>query len=142
MAFTSSGLKDSDIVFFDGACNLCNASVTFLIDIDRKKRLHFASLQSATAQSFLTLTESIDLLGEGASIILYTKGRIFRKSRAILEILRLVGLPWSLGYAGIVIPPFILDWLYDFVAKRRYRWFGKSDSCRVPTAELKERFLN
>ncbi|EPG74680.1 PF04134 family protein [Leptospira fainei serovar Hurstbridge str. BUT 6] len=102
----------------------------------------FASLQSATAQSFLTPAESAELLGRGASIVFYTKGKIFRKSRAILEILLLVGFPWNLGYAGIAIPAFIRDWFYDFVAKRRYRWFGKSDSCRVITPELKERFLN
>ncbi|EQA38169.1 PF04134 family protein [Leptospira inadai serovar Lyme str. 10] len=141
MAYAPLELKDYTIVFFDGVCNLCNASVTFLIDIDRKKRLRFASLQSATAQSFLSPSESVDLLGEDASILLYTQGRIFRKSRAILEILRVVGFPWNLGVAGIMIPSPVRDWFYDFVAKRRYHWFGKSDSCRVPTLELQERFL-
>lgn len=127
------------IVFFDGVCNLCNASVNFIIDRDEKAVFKFTSLQSEVGQKILmehNLKQS-----DFDSIVLLKEGRILKKSDAALEIARNLDGFWKYFYVFSIIPKFIRDYVYDLVAKNRYRIFGKSDTCRIPTAELRERFL-
>ncbi len=127
-------------IFFDGVCNLCNSSVNFLIDHDKKKQFTFASLQSEYAERMFDKTEVDPGQLEG---IVYLKGqKILRKSDAVLEIARELGGGWSLLYAFKVIPGVFRNKIYGWIAKNRYRWFGKRDSCRLPTPDLRERFLD
>ena len=128
-----------NVVYFDGVCNLCNSAVNFLIDQDKQGRLKFASLQSEAGREALHrwgLPEK-----EYDSFILEKDGRLFQKSEAALEVVKLLGGGWSLLYGFKVIPRSWRDWLYTRIARNRYRWFGKRTECRLPTPELKARFL-
>ena len=128
------------IVFFDGVCQLCNRSVNFLIKQDKKNVLKFASLQSAYAQNVVPKAllnhEKLD------SIIVYTDGKFYDRSIAVLKLCKILGGLFTVFLIGYLLPRFIRDGLYTFIANNRYRWFGITDQCRVPTAELKERFLD
>jgi predicted DCC family thiol-disulfide oxidoreductase YuxK len=128
------------IVFFDGVCNLCNRSVNFLIKQDKKNVLKFASLQSAYAQNVVPKAllnhEKLD------SIIVYTDGKFYDRSIAVLKLCKILGGLFTVFLIGYLLPRFIRDGLYTFIANNRYRWFGITDQCRVPTAELKKRFLD
>lgn len=128
------------VVLFDGVCNLCNSSVNFLIDRDLDGTFLFASLQSGFGQQVLA-SEHLDK-DDLKSIILISGGRVYTRSSAILRIARRMRAGWPLLFALISVPRVIRDGLYDFVARRRYRWFGKRASCRVPTPELRSRFLD
>lgn len=127
------------IILFDGVCNLCNSSVNFVIDRDPERRFRYSALQSAKG---IQLSREYNLpAGELTSIVLIENGRVYRKSGAALRIARAMSFPWPLLYAFIIVPPFIRNMVYDVVAKNRYKWFGRQDECRLPTAELKELFL-
>ena len=128
------------IIFFDGVCNLCNSSVNFVIDRDPKAFFTFATLQSSIAQEVLAPFD-VDL-NALESIVYYRDGRVFRKSRAALEITRQMNGVWPMFYVFIIIPGFIRDIFYDLFAKNRYKWFGRQDSCRIPTSNLMNRFLD
>lgn len=136
-------LHDHALVLFDGVCNLCNGAVNFIIDRDPEGYFTFAALQSEEAAPLLarfgrppaSLTDAPD------SIVLIEDGRLHERSAAALRIARRLGLPWSLLYAGIVIPKPLRDALYGWIAANRYRWFGKQDACRIPTPDLRVRFL-
>lgn len=127
------------ILFFDGVCNLCNASVQRVIKADQKGIFRFASLQSEAAQE--RLADSDLNPEELKSVILYHRDQFYTRSNAVLESARLLGGTWSLLYVFKIIPRFIRDAIYDWVARNRYRWFGKKDACMLPTPELKNRFL-
>lgn len=127
------------IVLFDGVCNLCNGFINWIIDRDPKKKLVFASLQSEKAKEQLN-TFGFDTLYLN-SIVVIKNGKIYKNSGAVLEIALTLGTPYSLVYAFVIIPPFLRDWIYKFIAKNRYMWFGVSDSCRIPTEDIKDRFL-
>ena len=128
------------IVFFDGVCQLCNRSVNFLIKQDKKNVLKFASLQSAYAQNVVPKAllnhEKLD------NIIVYTDGKFYDRSIAVLKLCKILGGLFTVFLIGYLLPRFIRDGLYSFIANNRYRWFGITDQCRVPTAELKKRFLD
>ncbi len=127
------------VILFDGVCNLCNASVDFVVRHDRKDRYRLAPLQSEVAREMLG-----DLAFDAAqtdSIVLIEKRGTSMQSTAALRIARGLGLPWSLLYAFIVIPRFIRDRVYAWIARNRYRWFGRRDTCRVPTPAERARFL-
>jgi predicted DCC family thiol-disulfide oxidoreductase YuxK len=133
-----SGLpEDRGVVLFDGVCNLCNGAVTFVIEHDRDSYFRFASLQSGTGTAFLRgRTEELP-----DSIVLVEAGRIYTRSEAALRIARRLDGAYPLLYALIVVPRWIRDRVYDWVARNRYRWFGKREACMIPTPELRERFL-
>ncbi len=124
------------IVLFDGHCNLCNGAVQWIIKRDRRDRFRFASLQSGFAAAALS-----DLPNLPDSVVLMHKATIRTRSAAAIGIARGLGFPWSLAGAFWIIPAPIRDWLYTWVARNRYRWFGKQDACMVPTKQLRERFL-
>jgi predicted DCC family thiol-disulfide oxidoreductase YuxK len=127
------------VVLFDGVCNLCNATVVFIIQRDAAARFRFASLQSDAARTLLAgLAAPSDLPD---SIVLIEDGRLFTRSSAILRIAKGLRFPWPLAYAFMIIPRPLRDWVYSLIAARRYRWFGKRETCMVPTAELRQRFL-
>lgn len=127
------------VVLFDGVCNLCNGFVNWLIDHDHHDRLRFASLQSDAGQRLLR--ERGEDPSRLDSVILVTQDRVYEKSGAVLRMGRALGGIWALGGIAVVVPRFIRDVVYDFVAARRYDWFGKRASCRMPTPELQRRFI-
>ncbi|PKA15532.1 thiol-disulfide oxidoreductase DCC family protein [Leptospira haakeii] len=135
-----SEFKDP-IVLFDGVCNLCNGAVNVLLDLDKGKKLKFASLQSEYAKKLIqskTLEEKI----RGIDSILFWDGKeIHIKSNAIIEICDKLGGFWKILKLSYILPRPIRNLLYDLIAKNRYRLFGKRESCRMPTPELKERIL-
>lgn len=130
----------SPIVFFDGVCNLCNSAVNFLLDHDPHNVLRFAPLQGTTFAEIVR--QFPELAGMEASIVLYDKGKVYRQSAAVLRLCLLLGGFWKLLYAGIILPPFLRDTLYAWIARNRYRWFGTRESCRMPTPELRAKFLD
>ena len=126
------------VVLFDGVCKLCNSSVNFILDRDKKGRLKLAPLQSDFARQALASHELQSNLMD--SILLLEGVRLSAKSTAILRISKYLGGAWPLCMTFLVIPRFIRDFIYDTVAKNRYRWFGKSDTCRLPDPEFEDRF--
>lgn len=131
-------LKDH-LVTFDGICNLCNGTVQFIIKRDRKKRFSFTTYQSKTGQDIL---KQNGIPVKDQSTVVYLKNGVpCFKSKAVLEILKDLGCCWNLLYILIVIPPFLRDFVYDIIARNRYKVFGKSESCMVPTLEQMDRFL-
>ena len=127
------------IIFFDGVCNFCNASVNFIIKRDSKMKFAYCPLQSDEAIRRL-LPHGIEPK-EMQTIILYKNGRHYFKSRAALEIARELDGLWPFFYLLVIVPPFIRDFFYNLIARNRYKWFGKSDTCMVPTKEVMNRFL-
>jgi len=127
------------IILFDGVCNLCNSSVNFIIDRDAKNIFRFASLQSEVGQKILS---KFGLNGnEFDSIILISDNKYFIKSTAAINISKDLKFPWKLSVVFLIIPVFLRDYLYDILAKNRYKWFGRKDSCRIPDPEIKNKFL-
>lgn len=128
------------IVFFDGVCNLCNRSVDFILKRDSKKIFRFVSLQSKIANDLLEM-EGV-YAQNMRTIILLKNGKIFYRSSAILEIVRQLTAPWPLLYVFKLVPRFVRDGLYNLVSKNRYSWFGKRDTCRIPSIDERARFLD
>jgi predicted DCC family thiol-disulfide oxidoreductase YuxK len=136
-----------EIVLFDGVCALCDRFVTFVIDRDAEARFVFAPLQSTEARALLA-SRGAPLPspdgGGGAgpeSVVLCSGGRVYERSSAALRVLSRLPGAWKLCAALLVVPPILRDLVYRFVARHRYRWFGRRDECRVPTAEVRARFL-
>jgi len=127
------------IVLFDGVCNFCNASVNWTIHHDRRAVFRFAPLQSP-AGARLQREHGLELTALD-TLVLVEAGRAYRKSTAALRILRRLGSPWPLLFAFIVVPRPLRDFAYSAFARRRYRWFGRKDTCTVPTPEVHDRFL-
>ena len=131
--------KDKSIILFDGVCNLCNASVNFIIKNDEKQTFLFASLQSDAAKELL-LQHNVKKF-KMDWIVLIENNKIHKKSTAALRISRKLNGGFKLLYAFIIIPTFIRNWVYNYIAKNRYKWFGKKDSCMIPSEKLKDRFI-
>lgn len=131
---------DTTFVFFDGVCNFCNSTVNCIMKHDRKGRVKFASLQSAYAQTYLP-TVGIDPTAL-ESVIVVRGGKVYRESSAALRIARSLSGGWPLlGYLGYVLPPFIRNAIYRWIARNRYKWYGKREACRMPTPEERSRFV-
>ena len=127
------------LILFDGVCNLCSGFVQFVIARDKAGYFKFGSLQSEVAQPYL---EKCRLQGsELTSVVLYENGECFTRSDAALRIFKKLSGGWPVLYGFIVVPKFIRNQVYNFIATNRYRWFGKQESCWLPTPELKSRFL-
>ncbi len=125
------------VVFFDGVCNLCNGFVDFLIRRDRRGTLRFASLQGETAAKLLP-----DPVRSGlSSVVLWRDGQLLRESNAALVAITLLGWPWKVLGALLVVPPPLRDFIYRWIADNRYTWFGKRETCRMPSPEEKDRLL-
>lgn len=128
------------IVLFDGVCNFCNRYVQFVIRRDHRKVFRFAALQSPAGRLLCRQqglpTDSVE------TVILITENGSYKKSRAILEIVRRLGGFWPILYGLVIFPQSLRDAIYDWIARHRYRWFGKRTTCMIPTPELQERFLD
>jgi len=127
------------VLLIDGHCNMCHGLAKFVVGRDKRAVFRFASLQSELGRR---------LLKEGAmpedaleTFVMVDNGKYYTKSTAALRIGRKLGWPWSVAYPAIVVPRFVRDRVYRFVARRRYRWFGRSESCLLPTPEMRSRFL-
>ncbi len=134
-------MENKKIILFDGVCNLCNNSVQFVIKRDKKDIFRYAALQSEIGQELVNQrhidTSKVD------SIILIEPGvAYYTKSDAALEIAQDLGGLWKWSAIFTWIPTSIRNSIYDFVAKNRYKWFGKQDACMIPTPELKAKFLD
>lgn len=127
------------IILFDGICNLCNASVRFVLKQDKKKQFLLASLQSDAAKKLLLQYnyKNNDL----NSIILIDRNKVHKKSAAIMIIFGYLGMPWRFLNVMKVLPLGWRDFLYDQIAVRRYKWFGKKDTCTMMLPEHKNRFI-
>ena len=138
------GLKDvassPPTILFDGVCNLCAWAVRFILERDPRNALRFASLQSDTGQRLLAEhgLQAVTM----DSFVLIENGVAFTESTAALRVSRHLHRAWPLCYAGIILPRVLRDPIYRFIARNRYRWFGKQDSCMMPTPELRARFLD
>jgi predicted DCC family thiol-disulfide oxidoreductase YuxK len=131
---------DLPIVFFDGVCNLCNGYVDFMMRRDRQGRFRFASLQGEIART--RLGETLRASGDIPSIVLLDEQGIHARSAAVLRMLTGLGGPWHLLRLLQCLPSPLLDAFYDFVAARRVRWFGRRETCRVPTPSDRDRLLD
>ncbi len=133
--------SNKTVILFDGVCNLCNKSVQYVLKRDKKKQFHFASLQSDAGQEILLHYYNKKFIKNLDSIVLVDNNKAHHKSTAILYIGKKMRFPYNIGMLFLIIPTFIRDYIYDFIAKNRYKWFGKMDSCMIPSAEVKSRFL-
>ncbi|MDF1571847.1 MAG: DCC1-like thiol-disulfide oxidoreductase family protein [Bacteroidales bacterium] len=127
------------IVFFDNTCVLCSRSVQFIFRHDRKGRFQYASLDSGAFSRIAHLVPAGARVPD--SVILYMKGRVYLRSSAALRIGARLRFPVSLVAAGWIVPPFLRDAVYDWIARNRYRWFGKRETCFIPEGALQERVL-
>ena len=132
--------EDKNIIFFDGLCNLCNSFIDFVIKRNHKRNIYYSSLQSDFAKDFIRKKniklENID------TIYFFFKGNIYTKHKAFSLILLNLPLHYKIFSFLFYVPNFIGYGAYDFVAKRRYKWFGKRNSCRVPSLNEKNMFLD
>ena len=127
------------VILFDGVCNLCNSFVNFVMDRDGGE-FRFASIQSEAGAEMM---RDAGLPPEALeTFVVVDCDEVYTKSTAALYVLRRLGLPYSVLYPTVVVPSFLRDPVYDFVASHRYSWFGKRDKCRVPDEETKNRFLS
>ena len=133
-------MNHKPIILFDGVCNFCNGMVNFIIRHDKKNIFQFATLQSGSGQELLERYNIDWKLND--SFIVIENGKAYQKSNAALKLYD--KLPWYWKWSQIfwIVPKFIRDAVYNFIAKNRYRWFGKKESCIVPTPEIRARFLN
>ena len=133
--------KGKKLILFDGVCNLCNNSVQYVIKHDNSDLFMFAALQSNTGKQIIE-TFKIDT-SKMDSILLFNpeKNSITYKSSAALKVAFHLGFPTNLLSAFLIVPAFIRNWVYDFIAKNRYKWYGKKEACMIPTPELKSKFL-
>lgn len=128
-----------DIILFDGVCNLCNSAVDLIIRNDKGRHFKVGPLQDPkTAELLRGYDINSDYLD---SIILIRGDKVYYKSRAALEVTKKLKGLWPLLYAFIVVPAFVRDSIYDWIARNRYRWYGKKETCRLPTADERARFL-
>lgn len=132
--------KHKKLILFDGVCNLCNASVQYVIKHDKNDLFMFTALQSEVGQQIIN-EYKIDT-SKTDSILLFTQeSGIDCKSTAALKIANNLGFPQSLMTVFFIVPTFIRNWVYDYIAKNRYKWYGKKESCMIPTPEIKNKFL-
>ena len=128
------------IILFDGVCNLCNTSVNFVIKNDKKGVFRFAAIQTdfgeTTLKKYNINTKDTD------SIVLIDEDNHYIKSTAALYIAKELSGAYPLLFCFMIVPKFIRNWIYDLVAKNRYKWFGKKVSCMIPTPELKDKFYS
>jgi len=130
---------DGLIILFDGVCHLCSATVRFVIRRDPRARCRFLPIQSDRGRE-LYRANGLDPEHPDTLLVL-ANGKALKRSDAAIAIGRELGFPWSLASLGLVLPRKLRDTLYDFIAVRRYRWFGKNESCLLPTPEIRSRFV-
>ncbi|MBK9422869.1 MAG: DUF393 domain-containing protein [Bacteroidetes bacterium] len=131
---------NENVILFDGYCRLCNRFVDFILKQDTKRKIKFASLQSSFGQS--VLKEHFSSLRKFPdSVVLLTGEKVYTHSTAALHVFRILGMPWKVLYVFIIVPAFIRNGIYNFIAANRNKWFGKRNECRIPTKAEEERFI-
>lgn len=128
-----------NIILFDGVCNLCNKVILFIIKKDKKALFRFAAIQSGAGQSLLK--EYISGDEQNTTLYYIHNKKCYRKSTAVLHILKQLGGMWKCFYPLILIPPCIRDVVYHIISRHRYKLFGKRQKCMLPTPEIKNRFI-
>lgn len=137
---SSTPKAQSPVLLFDGVCNLCNATVQFVIRQDPEGIFQFASLQSEAGQAFLKKFKlPTDELN---TVVLVDDDKAYTRSDVVLQISKKLGGWWRLMQLFYIVPRPVRNVVYDWIARNRYRWFGKKDECWLPTPELKRRFLS
>lgn len=130
---------DKPIILFDGVCNLCNGMIGFILRQDVRGVFRFAPLQSASGRTYL---EKFGLdTGSFPSVVLIEGDRFFQASTAALRVMLRMGWPFKALYALMLLPRPIRDWVYGLIARNRYRLFGRTQECMLPTPEIMSRFL-
>lgn len=131
------------LILFDGVCNLCNASVQWIIRRDTRDVFRFAALQSEAGKRALSSAKAdAQLAANLSSMVVIDDGHVLTKSDAAIAIASRLGVPWRWARVGTLIPRFARDWVYGVVARNRYRLFGKQESCMMPTPALRAKFLD
>jgi predicted DCC family thiol-disulfide oxidoreductase YuxK len=133
--------KNKKVILFDGVCNLCNNAVKIVIKFDQKNTFLFAAIQSKSGKKII---EYLDIdTSKTDSIILYEPGVSYEiKSTAALNVMNGFGGIWRITTLAFIFPKVFRDFIYDYIAKNRYKWFGKKDNCMIPTTALKAKFLD
>ncbi len=131
-------MAEKSVVLFDGVCNLCNGFVNFLIAHDPHNTFRFGSLQSPRVKDLL---KQFHYSTNDVSVLLIQNNQLYSQSTAVLKIFRQMPGGWPLLYGFIGVPKSLRDFLYDLIARNRYTIFGRKDTCRIPTPELKSRFV-
>lgn len=134
-------ISNSQIVFFDGVCNLCNGIVNTLLDLDKRHVLLFASLQGDTYRQISRGYSHLSSEREFSTILFYSSGRWYERSEAVIRIMISLGGLWKTALVLLWIPRIIRDGIYSWVANHRYAWFGVRDVCRIPTPDVVGRLL-
>ncbi len=131
--------KEPILLLIDGECYLCHAITQFVVKRDHARRFRFASLQSKLGQQLLRIgglsPDDMD------SFVMVQDGHYYIKSDAALRVYRELGGLWALLYGGVIFPVAFRNRVYDLIARQRYQWFGKAETCLLPTAELRGRFV-
>lgn len=134
-----SEIYEGPVVVFDGVCNFCNSSINFVMDNEPKQLVKFTPFQGEAGASLLRRFEkdpqSVD------TIYFYENGTLYEKSTAVLRLTRYLKTPWNWLYGLVIVPRFLRDFVYNWIAKNRYNFFGKKDACRIPTPEERARFI-
>ena len=135
----ASNTQNRPVVIFDGVCELCNASVDFIMKWEKRPDLLFTANQNEPGRKIMEKHgQDPDSV---STIFLYENGKLYSRSTAALRIARRLKFPLNLLYAGMILPRFLRDAVYKWIARNRYRWFGKKDTCRMPSPEEMARFL-
>ena len=133
-------MNEQTVILFDGICNFCNRSVNFIIRRNTHKDIKFAPLQSKAG---VALLEHYGLPKSGLrSFVFIEEGKVYERSGAALRVCRHLNAFWPLCYGFLIVPPFIRDAVYNWIARNRYRWFGIRTECMVPPPDTKTRFIS
>ena len=132
-------MDQNPVILFDGVCNFCNSTVNFVIKRDKKMTIRFAPMQTVAGQALLKQYNlpADDML----SFVFIDKGKAYTRSTGALKVCRYLRRLWPLCYGFIIVPKFIRDGIYNWIARNRYKWFGVREQCMIPTPDLKARFL-
>jgi predicted DCC family thiol-disulfide oxidoreductase YuxK len=132
-------MKERPVILFDGVCNFCNNVINFVIKRDKAAEIQYAPLQSAKGQLF---AKQYNFSAEELKTFVFIEdGKMYTKSTAALRVCRYLGTLWPAMMAFMIVPKFIRNAVYDLVAKNRYKWFGKKDTCMIPTPDVRNRFI-
>lgn len=133
----NDSILNKSIVLFDGECNFCNSSLQFVIKNEKNSDLYFTSLQSTTGKEILNHFG----IKNAESVVLIENTKPYLQSTAALKITKYLKGAYPLLYIFIIVPPFIRNAIYDYIANKRYKWFGKTDTCMIPSDQIKHRFI-
>ena len=132
-------MTEQPIILFDGVCNFCNSAVNFTLKRNKKANIMFAPMQSGAGAKILqqyNLDEN-----DMKSFIFIDNGEVYKQSTGALRVCKYLSGLWPICYGFIIVPKFIRDGIYNFIAKNRYKWFGQKQACMIPTPDVKARFL-